>query len=153
MSNGSSASPKPAGTATTRPVSEGRPRRWLQSGPAEGPALGRHTHHCVSCGAAYECRGPTEIGYCAPVCQPCHWIELGTQLRVYKEVVTELERRRSGIERRIGKEACQSAAARRRKMRNNRASLLVAFGNVLSAPPALGFTRLNSETQEGGSDE
>ena len=78
-------------------------------------------------------------------------MELGLQLRIYKEVVTELERKRSGIERRIGKGSCRSAATRRRKMRND-ASVLLAFGNVLTSQhPVSNFTALNTEAQGGGS--
>jgi hypothetical protein len=150
MSNGASASPEPASRATTRPALAIKPLPWPEPGQAHGPARRRHAHSCLSCGATYECRGPEEIGYCAPVCQPCYWIELGSQLRIYKEVVTELERKRSGIERRLGKGFCRSAAARRRKMRND-ASLFVAFGKVVSTQPAHKFAGLNTEAQGGGS--
>jgi len=92
------------------------------------------------------------MGYCTPVCQPCYWIELGSQLRIYKEIVAELERKRIEIERRIGKGFCQNAAAHRRKMSND-ASLLVAFGNVLSTQPASEFAGLSTENQGGGSHE
>jgi hypothetical protein len=128
-----------------------KPLPWPEPGQARGSARKRHAHNCLSCGAAYECRGPEEIGYCAPVCQPCYWMELGSQLRIYKEVVTELERKRSGIERRIGKGFCRSTAARRRKMRND-ASLLLAFGNVLTPQhPANNIAAMNTEAQGGGS--
>jgi hypothetical protein len=112
---------------------------------------GRHAHHCLACGAKYECRGPEEIGYCAPVCPPCYWIELGSQLRIYKQVVSELERKRSGIERRIGKDICKTAAARRRKLKTD-ASLLVAFGNLLSTQSTLSGEPC-SEGQGGGSHD
>ncbi len=121
-------------------------------GPNDQAALGHHMHICLSCGVTYVCGGPEEMGYCAPVCQPCYWIELGSQLRIYKEIVTELERKRIGIERRIGKRFCQNAAAHRRKMRNH-ASLLVAFGNVLATQPASEFAGLSTENQGGGSHE
>jgi len=90
----------------------------------------RHVHSCLTCGGRYECRGPEETGDCAPVCQPCYWIELGAQVRIYKEIVAELECKRLEIEQRIGKDTCRTAAARRREPRSN-AGLLVAFGNVL----------------------
>jgi hypothetical protein len=64
------------------------------------------------------------------VCQPCYWIELSAQVRIYKEIVAELQCKRSEIEQRIGKDICRTAAARRREQRSD-AGLLVAFGNVL----------------------
>ena len=132
-----------------RPVHSETP---LPQAPASVAAPGCLAHHCGACGAAYECEGPGELGSCAPVCPPCYWIELGSQLRIYQEMVRELERRRSDIEHRVGKGACLSAAARRRKLRNDHASLLVAFGNVMSTQPSAQMARLNLEAQ-GGSHE
>ena len=96
----------------------------------------QHVHTCITCGSRYKCRGPEATGDCAPVCQPCYWIELGAQLRIYKEVVAELENKRLEIEQRIGKDSCRTAAANRRKMRSG--GLLVAFGNVLDTSRILG---------------
>ena len=98
----------------------------------------RHVHRCITCGGRYECQGPAETGDCAPVCQPCYWIELGAQLRIYKEVVAELEGKQLEIENRIGINTCRTAAAQRRKMRGD-AGLLVAFGNVLDTSRILGI--------------
>ena len=95
------------------------------------PTRRAHAHNCLCCGAMYACEGPEETGFCAAVCEPCRWIELGSQLQVYKEVVAAMERKRTRIERRVGKAACHSAYARRNKMKTN-ANLLVAFGNVIS---------------------
>jgi len=128
------------------------PLRWTSPGEAVTAVERHHAHNCLTCGAAYECPGPEEIGYCNPICQPCYWIELGSQLRIYQEVVTELRRKRVGIERRVGKAVCHSAAAFRRKTKTD-ASLLVAFGNLLNTQPATPFPGLHSEAQEGGSHE
>ena len=152
MSNRATSGPELTRRAATRPALAVKPLTWPEPGQTGGPVRRLHAHNCVSCGATYECRGPGEIGYCAPVCQPCYWVELGSQLRIYKEVVTELERKRTGIERRIGKAVCRSVAARRRKMRND-ASLLVAFGNILSTQPPSKFAGLSTEAQGGGSHE
>ena len=152
MSNGESARPEPAGGATMHSALAIKPLPWPEARQFGDPTLERHAHQCLSCGATYECRGPEEIGYCAPVCQPCYWMELGSQLRIYKEVVAELERKRSGIERRIGKGVCRSAAARRRKAKCD-AGLVVAFGNLLSTQPAPEFARPTTEAQGGGSHE
>jgi hypothetical protein len=150
MSNGVTASRNPARRVRTEDDLALKPLPWPLL--SDSPALGPHRHHCLSCGSAYRCQGPVEVGYCAPVCPPCHWIELGSQLRIYKEMVTELERTRSGIERRIGKAVCRNAAARRRKVKAN-ASLLVAFGNVLSMPPAPKSAGPSMEAQREGSHE
>jgi hypothetical protein len=98
----------------------------------------RHVHTCITCGARYECRGPEETGDCAPVCQPCYWIELGAQVRIYRDVVAELEGRRLEIEQRIGTDTCRTAAARRRQHRSD-SGLLVAFGNVFDTSRILGI--------------
>jgi hypothetical protein len=99
-----------------------------------------HVHRCVTCGARYQCRGLEASGDCAPVCQPCYWIELGAQLRIYKEVVAELEAKRLEIENQIGIDTCRTAAAQRRKMRGD-AELLVAFGNVFDTSRILGMEK------------
>ena len=92
----------------------------------------RHAHYCAACANLYECPGLDEMGYCAPVCEPCCWIELGSQLRIYQEMVTELERKRRSIECRIGKDACDSAKTRRRDAQDH--GLVIAFGNVFKLP-------------------
>jgi hypothetical protein len=74
---------------------------------------------------------------------------LGSQLRIYKEFVAQLERKRTGIERRIGKGSCRTAVSRRRKI-SNHAAILAAFGNILSTQPAANFAGLNAEAQGGG---
>jgi hypothetical protein len=150
MSNGATARLGLANRTPNRSALAIKPLPWPEPGQALSFARKPHAHNCLSCGAQYECRGPEEIGYCAPVCQPCYWIELGSQLRAYKEVVTQLERKRTGIERRIGKGSCRTAAARRRKMRNE-AGLLAAFGNVVSTQPAPKMAALKTVAQGGGS--
>jgi hypothetical protein len=144
MPNGANASRNPAAISSS-PALPLRPLPWPEASQARGAAGKRHAHSCLCCGATYDCLGPEEIGYCAPVCQPCYWIQLSSQLRVYKEVVTELERQRAGIERRVGMGICRRAGARHRKMKNH-ANLLVAFGQVLSTQgPMPKFTRPGTE--------
>jgi hypothetical protein len=102
-----------------------------------------HAHNCLCCGARYLCEGPEETGFCSAVCEPCRWVELGSQLRIYREMVAELQRKRTHIARKVGRTACENAYARRRKMNTN-ASLLVAFGSVMRPP-------ICSNAQGGGS--
>ena len=92
-----------------------------------------HAHHCAGCDSIFECGGADEMGYCPPVCGGCYWIELGSQLRIYKEMVTELERKRRSIEERIGKSGCKAAERRRREARGQ--DVVVAFGNVFKSSP------------------
>jgi hypothetical protein len=91
------------------------PLPWPAPGIGMRAARRRHGHRCVACGAEFLCTGPEETGCCAPVCPPCYWIELGSQLRVYHSVADALERKRCTIERRVGSEACRAARLRRRK--------------------------------------
>jgi hypothetical protein len=90
-----------------------------------------HAHNCLCCGARYLCEGPEETGFCSAVCEPCRWVELGSQLKIYREMIAELQHKRACIAHKVGRAACENAYARRRKMNTN-ASLLVAFGNVMS---------------------
>lgn len=133
MPNGESAGRKAVGAHMTRPALALRPLPWPDPQTAEA-ASEPHAHRCLTCAGTYECRGPEETGYCAPVCQPCYWIELGAQLRIYREMVVDLERKRGEIEFRIGSEVCRNAVARRSPAKND-ASLLVAFGNLMSTRP------------------
>ncbi len=149
MPNGESAGRKPVGTATTHPTLAIKSLPWPDGAEADDEP---HAHQCLTCACIYACRGPEETGLCTPVCQPCYWIELGLQLGIYQEMVADLERKRSEIERRLGSEVCLQAAARRSKARND-ANLLVAFGNLISIQPAPECTRLSTELQGGGSHE
>lgn len=72
-----------------------------------------HAHRCIVCSGAYRCSGIDETGACVPVCPPCHWIELGRQIRMYQSVVKALSRRRQKIAEQTGGAACQSALANR----------------------------------------
>ena len=135
MRNGESAGWEAAKGATTQAA--------LANGVA---ARSPHAHRCLACDAPYDCPGPDEIGYCAPVCQPCYWMELGSQLRIYEEMVAELRRKRTEIERRLGKAICRTAAARRQNVKTD-ASLLVAFGKVFSTQSANILPGLRSEAQ------
>lgn len=151
MPNGESASRKPVGTHTTHPALAIKPLPWPDA-EAGDAACEPHAHRCLVCTDIYECRGPEEIGSCAPVCQPCYWIELGSQLGIYQEMVADLERKRNAIERRLGSEVCRRAAARRGKGIPD-ASLLMAFGNLISVQPAPECAPLATELQGGGSHE
>jgi len=104
-----------------------------------------HAHSCLCCGARYLCDGPQETGFCCAVCEPCRWVELGSQLKIYRAIVAEMERKRTRIAHKVGRAACENAHARRRKLKTN-ASLLVAFGNVMST-----HIQSGSNAQGGGS--
>ena len=149
MSNGVSASRESARSVATLAALGIEPLRCVESGTATGRGAKLHAHNCLTCGVTFDCRGAAEIGSCDPICQPCYWIELGSQLRIYREVVSELQRKRVGIERRVGKAVCHRAAARRRKIKMD-ASLLVAFGKVLHTQPAAKFVALRPEAHGGG---
>lgn len=104
--------------------------------PADGTirkARRPHGHECLTCGAEFECVGPDETGFCAPVCPPCYWIELGWQLRLYESMVDELARKRLAIQRRIGKAVCRAAKTRRRKV-VAKGDLVAAFGTLVVHP-------------------
>jgi hypothetical protein len=73
-----------------------------------------HAHRCASCGAIYRCAGADETGFCAPVCAPCYWVELGGQLTAYRAIVAALERKRRQLEKSAGRERCARALERRR---------------------------------------
>jgi hypothetical protein len=105
------------------------PLPWPAPGISAAAARRPHGHCCASCGDSFECAGPQVTGTCAPVCPPCCWIELGSQLRLYREIVEEITDKRSEIEQRVGKHVCHMAEIRRRKGKN--APLLIAFGNVM----------------------
>lgn len=78
-------------------------------------ALRPHAHQCASCGARYRCTGAGETGFCAPLCAPCHWVELGGQLNAYRAIVSALERKRSQIEKSTGRAACFRALENKRR--------------------------------------
>ncbi len=141
MLNGESASREAANRATTQAALAG-------GVPARAP----HAHRCLACAATYDCPDAEEIGYCTPVCQPCYWMELGSQLRIYEEMVAELRRKRAEIEHRIGKAVCRTAAARRHNIKTD-ANLLVAFGSVFGTQFTNILPGLRTEAHEGGSHE
>ncbi len=93
-----------------------KPLPWPPSGARRARGSRPHAHRCTACSRVFACPGPDDTGLCAPVCQPCYWLELGRQLRIYKAVVGALDRRRARIERRIGKAACLRARAMRQKL-------------------------------------
>ncbi len=91
------------------------PLPWPKPGITGRAARRRHGHRCAACGAGFLCRGPGETGYCAPICPPCYWIELGSQLRLYLAVANSLERKRAKLERRLSPRARRAARQRRRE--------------------------------------
>lgn len=124
--------------AAARP--ELKPLPWPPEELAPRQAREAHAHRCTACAAEFRCPGPDETGFCAPVCPPCYWVELGRQVRIYRSVVEALIRRRSRIERRVGSLACRQAQ-RRRASRNLR--LLAASG----APASVSN---GNESSDGG---
>ena len=133
-------SDKRSGVRRPRAVAraEMKPLPWPPAELTPRQARQAHAHRCVACAAEFACQGPDEVGFCAPVCPPCYWVELGQQLRIYRSVVASLGRRRSKIERRVGNAACRRAQRRRRSSRRLRlmpalgASPSVENGNELS---------------------
>ena len=85
--------------------------------PAGPPraAMHPHGHRCAGCGAAYRCPGPDETGFCPPLCAPCYWVELGSQLKAFRAVVAAMSRKRREIEKIAGRTACRAAEQRRRR--------------------------------------
>lgn len=151
MPNGKSASSKQAEARTARTALAILPLPCLDGDTADF-ASAPHGHRCVTCAGVYECKGAEDTGLCMPVCQPCYWIELGSQIVIYREMVAELERKRNEVESRLGSEVCRNAAARRSSTKND-ASLLVAFGNLISLQPAPDCAPLSTELQGGVSHE
>jgi hypothetical protein len=137
-----------------RKRTRGQPRRWAPALPLVAlpcPAVnsstprGPHGHRCTTCGDTYRCPGPDDTGFCAPVCAPCYWVELGAQLRVYRAVVAALARKRRAMERAAGRAACL-AAGRERRRRRHAGQLVVGFGRVVSR--ATGGTRAQEKDCE-----
>jgi hypothetical protein len=123
---------------------EVRPLPWPPPDLARRDAHAPHAHRCVACNAGFRCPGPDETGLCAPVCQPCYWVELGNQLRIYRSVVVALGKRRLEIERAIGTTACRRAELARRKRTRGR-KLQAAMGK-------LGEQSNNQSGRDGGSE-
>jgi hypothetical protein len=119
------------------------PLPWPAPGIGARTARRPHGHGCVACGAEFLCSGPEETGYCAPVCPACYWIELGSQLRVYRTVTEALERKRYRIERRVGQEECRAARARRRKFHVAQGMIAGLGTLLLQAGPFSGKERKN----------
>jgi hypothetical protein len=110
-----------------------------------------HVHRCSTCGEAYQCAGPDETGRCAPVCAACYWVELGSQLRIYRSVVAELTRKRRALGKTVGRAACARAKRSRGKFAQH-ARLLAGFGQVVALPraeTATGDTGWKSRETEG----
>lgn len=112
-------------------------RRELPLEPLPWPEAGDayripHRHHCTTCGTGYDCDGPDYTGFCAPICPPCYWAALGTQLESFQQVSGELSHKRDEIERRVGIEACRRAEARRSVRGKTDAGLVVAMDTMLA---------------------
>ena len=68
------------------------------------------------------------------MCAPCYWVELGSQLKVYRAIVAEISRKRREMEKIAGRTACQMAEQRRRPL-GRAGSLLAGFGKVVTRNP------------------
>src|ERR1700686_1142782 len=79
-----------------------RPLPWPESATPPHEARRPHAHRCVHCDDAFECGGPDQTGECAPLCPPCLWVELGSQLRMYHVMFEAISRRRRKIAQQIG---------------------------------------------------
>jgi hypothetical protein len=71
------------------------------------------------------------------VCAPCYWVEIGSQLRVYRAVVAALERKQQEMEELAGREACERAEQLKRKVRQA-GRLLVGFEDVVARRGGMG---------------
>ncbi len=92
---------------------------------------------------------------CAPVCAACYWVELGSQLRVYRTVVAELTRKRRAMEKVAGREACVRAQRSRSRFAS-RGPLLTGFGQVValhSESGGSGENQIEPDDADGGIQE
>ena len=106
------------------------PLPWPVDGISVREARRPHAHRCISCASDYRCGGPDQSGECAPVCDPCMWVELGSQLRMYRTMADTIERRRRKIESEVGTGACRKAQDNRRNLMLNR-NVIAGFGQMV----------------------
>jgi hypothetical protein len=106
------------------------PLPWPASGADSRTARRQHRHLCVNCPNYYMCGGPDETGECPPLCGPCLWVELGTQLRMYQSMANAIERRRRRLEAQLGSTACRRAQTIRRNLLRQ-SNVLAGFGRVV----------------------
>lgn len=141
----------------------GTGRRGVTRGGPAGPPPGagfdemrghpecRHEHRCMTCGEIFRCGGPDDTGECAPICAACYWVELGSQLRIYRAMVAELAGKRRTLGRLAGRRACLRAQRSRRNFAQT-AHLISGFGTVVAAHgagAAAGTGDLNSPEESG----
>src|SRR5712692_6567436 len=118
-------------SSTGRTAVQTVPLPWPPATLSRRAARCPHAHHCTICRDKYRCSGPDETGSCTPVCAPCYWVELGSQLRIYQALVDSLSRKRRKIQARLGTAVCRRASAYRRKQTRAAATLVMGFGKVV----------------------
>jgi hypothetical protein len=106
------------------------PLPWPAPGADPRTARRQHRHRCINCPNYYLCAGPEETGECSPLCGPCLWVELGTQLRMYQSMANAIDRRRRRLEARVGSAACRRAQTMRRNLLRQ-SNVLAGFGRVV----------------------
>ena len=106
------------------------PLPWPSSDADSRTARRNHRHRCVNCPDYYICGGPDESGECLPLCGPCLWVELGTQLRMYQSMANAIDRRRRRLQTRLGSAVCRRAQTMRRNLLR-RSNVLAGFGRVI----------------------
>jgi len=106
------------------------PLPWPAPGADLRLARRPHRHRCVNCPSHYLCAGPDETGECVPLCGPCLWVELGSQLKMYQSMANEIDRRRRKIEEQIGSAECRRAQMLRRNLLRD-SSVVAGFGRVV----------------------
>src|SRR5260370_40396065 len=92
---------------------ESLPLPWPPAGVSAREARRPHGHRCIVCSENYRCAGPDSSGECAPLCGPCLWVELGTQVRLYQSMADTIDRRRRKIEQQVGSSKCRKAQSHR----------------------------------------
>jgi hypothetical protein len=106
------------------------PLPWPAPDTDSRAAHREHRHRCVNCANAYLCAGPDDTGECVPLCGPCLWVELGTQLKMYQSMADEIGRRRRKVEQRVGSSACRRAQMLRRHLLRE-SNVVAGFGRVV----------------------
>lgn len=118
------------GRSARRKELETLPLPWPASDADPRTVRRQHRHRCVNCPNYYLCAGPDERGECSPLCGPCLWVELGTQLRMYQSIANAIDRRRRRLEAQVGSAACRQAQTMRRNLLRQ-SNLLAGFGRVV----------------------
>ena len=109
---------------------ESLPLPWPPAGVSAREARRPHGHRCIICSEIYRCAGPDSSGECAPLCGPCLWVELGTQVRMYQSMADTIDRRRRKIEQQVGSSKCRKAQSHRRSQLQA-SNVVAGFGRVM----------------------